>query len=95
MTRSARGTSDYIGSPVHHPNVEDVRQRELDELRRRPSTTEPGDWVQALARAGVNPTTIVDGHALMGVALQKQADPASASCRITIRARRATIDQRK
>jgi hypothetical protein len=105
MTRSSRGTSDYIAFAdavqiepivrVHHPNVEEVLLRELGGLQKRPSTSELVDWVQALAVAGVDPDTIVDELPVMGVVLKKQADLDIARRHMAIRARRAAMQQEK
>ncbi len=59
---------------VHHPDVEDelLRQvlvrfywlRDLPDLRKRPSTSELIDWIAALRRGGIEPSTDRDGAAV-------------------------------
>ncbi len=76
---------------VHHPNVqrkllaEVIRRfywiRQMDELRKKPSTSELIDWVQALMAGGVNPATLKKEIPFLGVLLKKEQDIAILNAR--------------
>lgn len=69
---------------VHHPNVEEklLREvlkrfywiREIDGLRKRPSTSELIDWVQALIHGGIDPETVAQRIPFLGVLIKKEQD---------------------
>ncbi len=69
---------------VHHPDIERnlLREtlkrffwiRELDALRKKPSTSELIDWVQALAAGGVDPARIRREIPFLGVLIKKEQD---------------------
>jgi MoxR-like ATPase len=69
---------------VHHPDIEDelLRQvlvrfywlRDLPDLRKRPSTSELIDWIAALRRGGIEPSTIEMELPFLGVLLKRESD---------------------
>jgi MoxR-like ATPase len=69
---------------VHHPNVEKVLLREalkrffwireLDALRKKPSTSELIDWVQALVAGGIDPARLRREIPFLGVLIKKEQD---------------------
>ncbi len=69
---------------VHHPQVERVLLREalrrfywireVDSLRKRPSTSELIDWVQALMAGGIDPSRIRREIPFLGVLIKKEQD---------------------
>ena len=69
---------------VHHPLVEEellsrclVRfywLRDLPDLRKRPSTSELIDWIAALRRGGIEPSTIEMELPFLGVLLKRESD---------------------
>ncbi|RLA88688.1 MAG: MoxR family ATPase [Deltaproteobacteria bacterium] len=69
---------------VHFPNIEDhmIRQvlkrfywiRSLDMLRKKPSTSELVDWVQALLVAGISPKRLEDEIPFLGTLLKQYQD---------------------
>jgi len=69
---------------VHHPNVENILMREvikrfywirtLDSLRKKPSTSELIDWVQALIAGGVEPKKIKKEIPYLGTLIKKEQD---------------------
>lgn len=69
---------------VHHPNVAQELLLEalarfywirgLDELRKRPSTSELMDWIAALRRGGLSPEAIVAEMPFLGVLLKHEQD---------------------
>ena len=69
---------------VHYPEVEknllkDVLKqfyflRQIDEFRKKPSTSELLDWVQALIAGGVSPGKVEKEIPFLGVLLKKEAD---------------------
>jgi MoxR-like ATPase len=69
---------------VHHPDVEKVliREamkrffwiRELDALRKKPSTSELIDWVQALVAGGIDPARLRREIPFLGVLIKKEQD---------------------
>ena len=48
--------------------------REMDDLQKKPSTSELLDWIQALMLAGVDVDTLVDKVPFVGVLLKKNQD---------------------
>lgn len=76
---------------VHHPNVqkkllaEVIRRfywiRQMDELRKKPSTSELIDWVQALMAGGVSPAVIRKEIPFLGVLIKKEQDIAVVDAR--------------
>jgi MoxR-like ATPase len=69
---------------VHHPTLADdlleqaldhfYRLRHIDALRKKPSTSELIDWLQALVVAGVTPAQLEDKLPFLGVLLKKESD---------------------
>jgi len=69
---------------LHHPGVEDKLLkaamvkfywlRDLEELRKKPSTSEFLDWIQALARGGVNTKKLEEEIPYIGTLLKKEQD---------------------
>ena len=69
---------------VHYPNIEKnlLREsmkafyliREYDMLRKKPSTSELIDWIQALTVAGISPGKIEKEMPFLGVLLKKKED---------------------
>jgi MoxR-like ATPase len=69
---------------VHYPDVEKnllrevLRQfyllRQVDEFRKKPSTSELLDWVQALVAGGIAPARVEKEIPFLGVLLKKEAD---------------------
>jgi MoxR-like ATPase len=69
---------------VHYPDVEKnllrevLRQfyllRQVDEFRKKPSTSELLDWVQALIAGGIAPARVEKEIPFLGVLLKKEAD---------------------
>jgi MoxR-like ATPase len=69
---------------VHYPNIEKnlVREalkrfywiREFDMLRKKPSTSELIDWLQALMAGGISPKTIEKEIPFLGTLLKKRED---------------------
>jgi MoxR-like ATPase len=69
---------------VHFPNIEKnllkevLKQfyflRQIDEFRKKPSTSELLDWVQALIAGGVSPGKVEKEIPFLGVLLKKEAD---------------------
>jgi len=69
---------------VHHPNIEKVLMREalkrffwireLDALRKKPSTSELIDWVQALVAGGIDPARLRREIPFLGVLIKKEQD---------------------
>lgn len=69
---------------VHFPNIEKNLLekamemfywiRELDELQKKPSTSELLDWLQALSVSGIDPAKIGDNVPYLGVLLKKNQD---------------------
>jgi len=69
---------------VHFPDIEEnlLRQvmkqfyllRQIDEFRKKPSTSELLDWIQALIAGGVSPKKIEKDLPFLGVLLKKEAD---------------------
>ncbi len=69
---------------VHHPDLDQIllgqalemfyTLRALNDLQKRPSTSELLDWVQALALGGVKPDKIATAIPLLGVLIKKDQD---------------------
>ncbi len=69
---------------LHHPDVEEKLLkaamnrfywlRDLDELRKKPSTSEFLDWVQALMRGGVSPEKLEEEIPYLGALIKKEQD---------------------
>ena len=69
---------------VHFPDVEKKLLdrametfywiRMLDDIQKKPSTSELLDWLQALAIGGIDPSHIVDEYPFLGVLLKKNQD---------------------
>ena len=69
---------------LHHPEVEDKLLkaaltrfywlRELDEVRKKPSTSEFLDWIQALMHAGIAPSRIEEEIPYLGALIKKEQD---------------------
>ena len=69
---------------VHHPDLEDglldqVLQafywlRSLDDLRKRPSTSEVIDWIAALRSAGIKAERLTEKLPFLGVLLKHERD---------------------
>jgi MoxR-like ATPase len=69
---------------VHHPRLADdllqqalerfYELRQVDTLRKKPSTSELIDWLQALVVAGVMPEQLEDTIPFLGVLLKKESD---------------------
>jgi hypothetical protein len=69
---------------VHHPTLADdlleqalerfYALRHIDALRKKPSTSELIDWLQALVVAGVTPAQLEDKLPFLGVLLKKEGD---------------------
>jgi MoxR-like ATPase len=69
---------------VHHPHLaEDLLSqalerfyelRQIDTFRKKPSTSELIDWLQALVVAGVTPEQLEDNIPFLGVLLKKETD---------------------
>jgi MoxR-like ATPase len=69
---------------VHYPNIEKnlVREalkrfywiREFDMLRKKPSTSELIDWLQALIAGGISPKTVEKEIPFLGTLLKKKED---------------------
>lgn len=72
---------------VHHPEIEKnllnqaitrfYQLRNLDDLRKKPSTSELIDWLAALQRGGIELKNLKDQIPYMGVLIKKEADLAS------------------
>ncbi|MGD9572527.1 MAG: AAA family ATPase [Thermoleophilia bacterium] len=85
---------------VHHPGLDDALLgaaleafyvlRSFDGLRKRPSTSELIDWVQALVIAGVAPERIREELPFLGVVLKTPHDVELARRHTALRARPAT-----
>lgn len=73
---------DIVG--VHYPDLEEkllravLKQfyvlRQIDEFRKKPSTSELLDWIQALIAGGVSSKTVEKEVPFLGVLLKKEAD---------------------
>jgi len=50
------------------------RIRSLPQIKKKPSTSEAIDWIQALIHGGVNPERIVKEVPYLGVLLKKNED---------------------
>jgi MoxR-like ATPase len=69
---------------VHHPDIQNklLRQvlvrfywiRQFDELRKKPSTSELIDWVQALIAGGIDPQVVEKELPFLGALLKKTQD---------------------
>ena len=69
---------------VHHPDIQDTllkaamerfyELRAMDGLRKKPSTSELIDWVQALMLGGVSPEDLHERIPFLGVLLKKEQD---------------------
>jgi MoxR-like ATPase len=69
---------------VHYPTLEDAlldhvlerfyALRQIDALRKRPSTSELIDWLQALIAGGISATQLEDKLPFLGVLLKKESD---------------------
>ena len=69
---------------THHRNLDDrlldqvleafYRIRKLPQIKKKPSTSEIIDWIQALQHGGVNPNRIVKEVPYLGVLLKKNED---------------------
>ncbi|MBL6975326.1 MAG: MoxR family ATPase [Deltaproteobacteria bacterium] len=69
---------------VHHPDIQEnlmnavMRQfywiRNMDELRKKPSTSELIDWVQVLMEGGVDPAELSRRVPFLGVLMKKEHD---------------------
>ena len=69
---------------VHYPRLEDAlldhvlerfyALRQIDALRKRPSTSELIDWLQALIAGGISATHLADKLPFLGVLLKKESD---------------------
>lgn len=74
--------SEIVG--VHHPTLADellehalnrfYELRKIDTLRKKPSTSELIDWLQALVAAGVTPEQLEDAIPFLGVLMKKESD---------------------
>jgi MoxR-like ATPase len=74
--------ADIVG--VHHPDLaEDLlaqalerfyELRQIETFRKKPSTSELIDWLQALVTAGVTPEQLEDHIPFLGVLLKKETD---------------------
>ena len=69
---------------THHKNLDDnlldqvleafYRIRKLPQIKKKPSTSEIIDWIQALVHGGVNPDRIVKEVPYLGILLKKNED---------------------
>lgn len=69
---------------VHHPRLEEAlveqalsafyRIREMDRLRKRPSTSELIDWIAVLKKAGISEVRLDDKLPFLGTLLKKEQD---------------------
>ncbi|HJX69903.1 MAG TPA: MoxR family ATPase, partial [Dehalococcoidia bacterium] len=69
---------------VHFPDIQDnllrealktfYRLREIDEFRKKPSTAELIDWIQALIAGGIPPEQIFKETPFAGTLLKKETD---------------------
>ncbi|MBN2467926.1 MAG: MoxR family ATPase [Deltaproteobacteria bacterium] len=69
---------------VHFPDIEEnllrgalkqfYMMRQIDDFRKKPSTSELLDWIQALLAGGVSPQKIEKEIPFLGVLLKKEAD---------------------
>jgi len=69
---------------THHKNLDDrlldqvleafYRIRKLPQIKKKPSTSEIIDWIQALVHGGVNPNRIVKEVPYLGILLKKNED---------------------
>ncbi len=69
---------------VHHPNVEKKLMeqameafyaiRNMNDIQKKPSTSELIDWIQALVVGGISPDKIRKDYPFMGVLLKKNED---------------------
>ena len=69
---------------VHFPDLDDklltqvleafYRIRSLPQIKKKPSTSEIVDWIQALVHGGVDPKRVVDEVPYLGVLLKKNED---------------------
>ncbi len=69
---------------VHHPTLADhlleqalerfYELRQIDTLRKKPSTSELIDWLQALVAAGITPEQLEENIPFLGVLLKKEND---------------------
>ena len=69
---------------MHHPDLEETLLsqclarfywlRRLDELRKKPSTSELIDWIGALIRGGIDPARLEQELPFVGVLLKKERD---------------------
>jgi len=77
---------------VHHPDVQpkllrEIIQRfywirEIDELRKKPSTSELIDWIKALMAAGVDISDLKNDVPFLGALIKKEQDFAFVSSRV-------------
>lgn len=84
---------------VHHPDVSKILRdsaleafymlRGMEGLRKKPSTSELVDWVQALAVGGIPTTEITRDFPFLGAVLKTPQDLEIARRHIALRARRA------
>lgn len=69
---------------VHFPDIKDnllrealktfYRMREIDEFRKKPSTAELVDWIQALIAGGISPDRVFKETPFAGTLLKKETD---------------------
>ena len=69
---------------VHYPDLDDrlltqvleafYKIRQLPQIKKKPSTSEIIDWIQALVHGGVNPDRVVKEIPYLGVLLKKNED---------------------
>jgi len=69
---------------VHHPSLEDdlleqaltrfYELRQIDALRKKPSTSELIDWLQALVASGVTAEQLEAKLPFLGVLMKKESD---------------------
>lgn len=69
---------------VHYPDLDEALisrcmarfywLRDLDELRKKPSTSELVDWIGALLRSGIDPDTLQKELPFVGVLIKKERD---------------------
>lgn len=80
---------------VHYPNLNEklLREalarfmwiREMEELRKKPSTSELLDWIQALVAGGVSPAEIQREIPFLGALIKKEQDFAAVEARTSRR----------
>ncbi len=86
---------------VHFPDIEATLLKQVlkkfywlrtfDDFRKKPSTSELLDWIQALIAGGISPAKVEKEMPFLGALLKKEEDVASLQRQATMGQRRATV----